>query len=64
MNVELHKHLVLEQLTLGHEFRDDINRFLTANTIELHKMRMLELPVTRSTPRVTIERSQVRKRAR
>lgn len=48
-NMEVHKHLGLEQLTLGHELRDDINRLLTANTIELHKMRMLELPVTRYT---------------
>ena len=46
MSEELNKHLVLEQFTLRHELRDDINRLLTANTIELHKMRMLELPVT------------------
>lgn len=48
-NVELPKHLVMEQLTLGHELRDDINRLLAANTIELYKVRMLELPVTRYT---------------
>lgn len=39
----------MEQLTLGHELRDDINRLLAANTIELYKVRMLELPVTRYT---------------